>query len=91
MKFREDALADFHRLFDRYETEIRHFPGCMLLELHQDADDPLVRYTHSHWQDGDALAAYRASSLFAMVWPQTKALFDARPQAFSLKLLKGVK
>jgi hypothetical protein len=84
MEFRPEALAEFHAIFDQSKQAIRNFPGCHHLELHQDPKNPQVRYTYSHWESENALNAYRDSELFASVWPRTKALFAARPQAFSL-------
>jgi quinol monooxygenase YgiN len=90
MEFQADKLADFQTIFDQSKYQIRAFPGCMHLELHADAHHPAVRYTYSHWDSQASLDAYRDSELFASVWPRTKALFAARPQAFSLQQLEAI-
>ena len=90
MEFRPEALAEFHVIFDQSKQAILCFDGCLHLELHQDPQNPQVRYTYSHWESEIALNAYRDSTLFASVWPKTKALFAARPQAFSLVQMEVV-
>lgn len=90
MEFLSDQLDAFQAIFDESKQAIRSFPGCMHLELHRDINRGHVRYTYSHWQDQAALDAYRHSELFAQVWPRTKALFAARPQAFSLVEMERV-
>ncbi|MEM7656586.1 MAG: antibiotic biosynthesis monooxygenase family protein [Bacteroidota bacterium] len=90
MEFRPEAVAEFHAIFEASKSHIRSFPGCTHLELHQDAQFPNVRWTYSHWEAQDRLDAYRQSELFGQVWPQTKALFAAKPQAFSLVLMETV-
>ena len=84
MEFQEGAVEQFLEVFEVYKARIRHFPGVRHLELHRDAGNPTVFYTYSHWDSEAALDAYRGSALFGEVWPQTKALFAAKPMAFSL-------
>jgi quinol monooxygenase YgiN len=76
----------FHDHFESVAPRIRQFDGCEHLELWTDATHPNVVITHSHWTDGDALQAYRASTLFRSVWATVKPLFAARPQAFSAEV-----
>jgi quinol monooxygenase YgiN len=78
-------VADFLQIFQDSENQIRAMPGCRFLELWQDADQPNVYCTHSHWDSADDLNAYRRSALFGQVWPATKALFAAPPVAFSVQ------
>ncbi|MEO0895932.1 MAG: antibiotic biosynthesis monooxygenase family protein [Bacteroidota bacterium] len=90
MEFKEESLEAFHEIFESSKQAIRSFPGCHQLELHQDAHDPNVRYTYSLWDKQESLDAYRKSELFGSVWPRTKKLFDAKPQAFSLIQIEKV-
>ena len=90
MEFRPETLAEFQRIFEESKIYIRQFPGCLHLELHQDAQFPHVRWTYSHWESQSDLDAYRKSELFASVWPRTKALFGGKPQAFSLLRMETV-
>jgi quinol monooxygenase YgiN len=90
MEFQADQLATFHQLFDTHKSAIRHFKGCMHLELHRDPAAPNIRYTYSHWESQEALDRYRKSDLFGIVWPRTKRLFAHRPQAFSLQHLETI-
>lgn len=90
MEFTEETIDQFETLFSTYQSQIRHFPGCLALQLHADPDHQWVRYTHSSWESTENLEAYRHSDLFAKVWPQTKVLFGEKPLAYSLSLLKSV-
>lgn len=84
MTFAPDRVGEFLKLFADSEALIRQMPGCYFLELWQDADQPHIYCTHSHWESAAALDAYRRSTLFGQVWPATKALFAAPPLAFSV-------
>lgn len=84
MTFLPEAVPAFLMLFRNSEQRIRQMPGCRFLELWQDADQPNVYCTHSHWDSADHLDAYRRSALFGEVWPATKTLFAAPAQAFSV-------
>lgn len=84
MEFREEEVDAFLALFNAYKSQIRNFPGVNHLELHRDATLPNVFYTYSLWDSTEDLNEYRKSEVFGIVWPQTKALFKAKPQAFSL-------
>jgi quinol monooxygenase YgiN len=84
MTFIPERVPEFLRLFQASEDLIRDMPGCRFLELWQDADQPHVYCTHSHWESAEALNAYRQSALFGQIWPATKALFAAPPLAFSV-------
>jgi quinol monooxygenase YgiN len=83
MTFLPAQVADFLELFHATKHRIREQPGCRQLELWQDATDPAIYCTHSHWDDEAALNAYRKSALFGEVWPATKRLFAAPAVAFS--------
>lgn len=82
LSIRKDAVSKFDALFEAHRTAIAGFPGCqslMLLNDGIDGGEGVLRATLSHWESVDALNAYRASELFGVVWPQTKALFAAQP------------
>ncbi len=84
MHFKETAIGKFQNMFDAYKEQIREQPGCTFLELYQDKDDEQRFFTYSYWKDEESLNKYRKSALFQEVWPQTKALFDEKPQANSV-------
>ena len=86
LTLRPESVADFLILFRQSEGRIRQQPGCQHLELWQDADQPHVYCTHSHWDSAAALAAYRGSTLFGELWPATKRLLAAPALAFSSHL-----
>ena len=85
MTFREDQLAKFFSLFEKQKTQIREFEGCLHLELLQDVADPRICFTYSHWDSEGSLDAYRHSDFFRETWQQTKALFEAKPEAWTLQ------
>ena len=85
MTFAPENVDAFLQLFQDSESQIRQMPGCRFLELWQDADQPHVYCTHSHWESAEALHAYRRSALFGQVWPATKRLFAAPALAFSVQ------
>ncbi|RMF03048.1 MAG: antibiotic biosynthesis monooxygenase [Bacteroidetes bacterium] len=86
MVFRPEEVPVFEAIFAQAATHIRAFPGCDYLALWQDQTDPTVFFTYSHWTGPEALEAYRHSELFRTTWSQTKPLFAAQPQAWSLSL-----
>jgi heme-degrading monooxygenase HmoA len=90
MTFQEDRVDDFLENFENNKQSIRNFPGCDHLELWQDENEKNIFLTYSHWESEEALNQYRDSELFKTVWSFTKALFAARPVAFSSKKLQEV-
>jgi len=85
MSFDPEQTAAFLKMFDEIKDKIRAMDGCEYLELMQDYDDANSFSTYSQWRDDTALNAYRDSELFDGVWRKTKAMFNAKPIAFSLK------
>jgi quinol monooxygenase YgiN len=84
MTFREEKVEDFLKIFDASKHLIRKSEGCNHLELLRDIDNPQTFFTYSFWKDQAALDAYRSSALFASVWAETKPLFSAKAEAWSL-------
>ena len=84
MTFEPANVAAFQSLFEERKHLIRHFDGCEHLELWQDAHQPHVFFTYSKWQSEQHLDHYRFSELFKDTWTKTKALFAAKPQAWSV-------
>ena len=64
---------------------IRSFDGCSHLELWQQAGTSNVFFTYSWWESEDHLNKYRFSELFKDTWAKTKALFAAKPEAWSVE------
>ncbi len=88
LTFAPDAVEAFLSRFDESAPQIRAYPGCRHLELWRDADAPAVFTTLSHWDDPDALDAYRKSELFRSTWAAVKPLFADRPQAHSYRVAR---
>jgi heme-degrading monooxygenase HmoA len=90
MTFVENRVADFLENFEKNKQSIRNFPGCSHLELWQDENEKNIFLTYSYWESENALNQYRDSELFNGVWSYTKALFAAKPVAFSSRKLQEV-
>lgn len=84
MTFRKSEIDAFTTLFEARKALIRSFEGCLHLELWQDAHQPHVFCTYSHWESEAHLDKYRFSELFKDTWARTKALFLSPPEATSL-------
>ena len=84
MEFEEHLVEDFLKIFAASRDKIRSFPGCTHLQLLQGEGDRCVFFTYSHWDAEDHLEAYRNSELFRTVWRNTRKLFRAAPNAWSL-------
>ena len=84
MTFHEDKLDEFKHIFENSKDRIRGFSGCTYVELCNDINKPNVFFTYSHWDSEEALNEYRNSTFFKSTWNKTKALFKARPEAYSL-------
>lgn len=85
MKFHPDKVEAFLSLFNANRQLIGGFAGCSRLELLNDISDPTVYFTYSIWDEEASLEKYRNSDLFNSVWKNTKVLFAAKPEAWSLK------
>jgi len=84
MTFREECNSDFQQLFAERRHAIESFDGCRHLELWQDAHNKNIFFTYSHWDTEAQLDHYRFSEFFKDTWSRTKALFAAKPQAWSV-------
>ena len=85
MEFHPEHIAEFIALFDGVKEKIRAVEGCEFLELLQGTEASNIFFTHSYWEDAQALEAYRNSELFKMTWAKTKPLFNAKPEAWSVE------
>jgi quinol monooxygenase YgiN len=84
MSFHEESIATFLNLFQEKKEFIRASQGCQLLELYCDKKNPALFFTYSHWNDESDLERYKNSELFKHVWSATKALFNEKPEAWSV-------
>lgn len=85
MTFKPDKVEDFIEIFTSSKEAIAEMPGCRSVELLQDYNAENIFSTYSIWDSEEDLNNYRKSELFGKVWKSTKALFDDKPIAFSLK------
>jgi quinol monooxygenase YgiN len=84
MEFRSDKVEEFKLIFKNSCSKIKARKGCHHVELLQDVKNPALFFTFSIWDEETDLNAYRDSDLFAAVWAATKALFNAKPEAWTV-------
>lgn len=84
MGFHKENVDTFQAIFDDKKEKIRSNNGCQLLELYRDKNDPTIFFTYSYWEAEQDLENYRNSELFKSVWAETKALFNKKPEAWSV-------
>lgn len=87
MSFKPESIEIFKTIFETNWQRIKSFEGCTHVELLQDENDPSIFFTYSLWQSEEHLNVYRNSDLFKNVWAGTKILFNAKPQAWTVKQL----
>ncbi|MDO1500480.1 antibiotic biosynthesis monooxygenase family protein [Winogradskyella maritima] len=85
LSFKPEDIETFLANFETNKDKIRNFEGCEHLELWQDEYKSNQFFTYSHWVSEDALNNYRQSELFKNVWSKTKPLFNAKPEAWSVR------
>ncbi len=88
MTFQPEKIDDFLAVFQATKSKIRAFEGCQHLELLRDVTHANVFFTYSHWHSAAHLNNYKKSKLFGQVWPSTKKLFLAPPEAWSTEQLE---
>jgi len=84
MSFYPKHVDAFLKIFNEKKEFIRNNNGCSLLELYQDKTNPSIFFTYSYWDTEQDLENYRNSELFKIVWTKTKALFNDKPEAWSV-------
>lgn len=84
MTFKPEEVKAFQELFSKYKEEIANQPGCNKLSLLRDINQPNIFMTYSWWNSETDLNNYRYSDTFGVVWPATKKLFAAKPEAWSV-------
>ena len=84
MSFDPSKIEEFLANFEDKKHQIRNFEGCEFLELYRDKENTNVFFTYSFWNSEADLENYRHSELFKGVWADTKILFNAKPEAWSV-------
>ncbi len=85
MHFRPEVKEMVQQRLIEQAPKVRAFPGCLYLALHQDAENPAIFYSISHWESPHALEVYRQDALFQDFWAEIKAHFVQPAQAFTLR------
>jgi len=88
MSFYPEKTSEFLDVFHQNKEQIRNFNGNTFLELYQDKGNKSVFFTYSIWKSENDLESYRKSELFRKVWVNTKALFNDKPQAWSVNKIE---
>ena len=84
MTLRQETVEDFKAFFEDRKEKIRSSEGCTHLELWQETLHTNIFFTYSYWTDETALNHYRNSSFFRDTWHQTKQMFAAKAEAWSV-------
>jgi hypothetical protein len=90
MNFKESNVDLFLENFNANKEKIRNSKGCNLLELYRDKNDTNTFFTYSYWESEADLEAYRNSELFKVVWGKAKALFNNKPEAWSVDKVESL-
>ncbi|TBN03001.1 antibiotic biosynthesis monooxygenase [Hyunsoonleella flava] len=91
MSFEAQSIDKFLNIFEQNKAHIRNFEGCEFLELYRDKNQNNIFFTYSYWASESDLENYRHSELFKTVWSETKVLFNAKPEAWSVDKLESLK
>jgi hypothetical protein len=89
LTFQPEQLSAFMAIFEESKDKIRAFEGNLHLELLQDVAQQNVLFTLSHWESEAALERYRQSELFQTTWAKTKVLFVEKPEAWTVREVRG--
>ena len=90
LTFSPETVDAFDALYTQFEQHIQARPGCRMVRAMKVPGHPCQRATLSFWETQEDLDTYRQSTLFGEVWPATKALFAAPPEAQSYELAGDV-
>ncbi|MDN3492141.1 putative quinol monooxygenase [Winogradskyella bathintestinalis] len=90
MSFEPSKIEEFLANFETVKQKIRDFEGCQFLELYRDHNNTNIFFTYSYWNSENDLNNYRHSELFKGVWAQTKVLFNAKPEAWSVNKIASL-
>ncbi len=91
MTFNPTRVPEFLVLFEKNKKHIASFEGCKHLELLNDIDYTNIFFTYSIWHDEKYLEDYRTSNLFNTVWSETKILFEAKPEVWTVRTVDSKK
>ena len=84
LTFDQTNIAQFLQIFKSKKDFIIESRGCHSVELKQHIKYKSVLFTVSEWESEEHLNNYRKSDLFKETWKETKSLFSAPPEAWSL-------
>ena len=88
MSFHSEKIEEFKIIFKESKVFISSFKGCTHVELLQDKNNPNIFFTYSVWDNETHLEEYRNSALFESVWGKTKVLFNDKPEAWTVEVVR---
>ena len=86
MTFKKEHCKEFEDFFDEIKNQVGNQPGCSGVKLLKDISGSGIYFTYSNWENETSLNAYRDTELFKMVWPNVKAWFADKPDAWSTEI-----
>ena len=87
MTFQAALVESFREFFEARQDKIKSCPGCTHPELWQDDIHSNIVFTYSYSTNKAALVHYRNSAFFRDTWAQTKQMFAAKAEAWSVNKL----
>ena len=84
MQFSQEQRNEFVSLFNERKDKIEGQEGCHSVKLFNDLKDTNTFFTYSIWSSEGDLNKYRHSEFFRETWARTKAMFDGKPEAWSV-------
>jgi quinol monooxygenase YgiN len=87
MTFQAQIVESFKEFFEARKDKIKSCEGCTNLELWQDHTHSNIFFTYSHWTHEAALVRYRNSAFIRDTWAQTKQMFAAKAEVWSVNKL----
>ncbi len=87
LTFKEENVETFKTYFPTVSDQIRHQPGCNLLQAWQDIHKPNIFFTYSLWDSETDLNNYRDSAFFGVFWKTVKPWFGDKAEVWSFDKL----
>lgn len=87
MTFQADLVESFKEFFEAPKDKIKSCEGCTNPELWQDDIHSNTFFTYSHRTNEAVSVHYRNAAFFRDTWAQTKQMFAAKAEAWSVNKL----
>ncbi len=84
LTFAPKHIESFIDLYHQVNININNMQGCQSVKLMKDSKYDNIMFTISKWDSEADLNNYRNTDFFTATWKQTKSLFCAKPEAWTL-------